>query len=101
MSGLPEHNETLRHEQYRQPDPSGAHPMTAQATGRTALVTGGMGGLGEAIARALHDAGHTVIVVHSPGGPLSAYCAQRTRPWQFPVTPCVQVTRLRPPFFDS
>lgn len=27
------------------------------------------------------------------GGPLSAYCAQRTRPWQFPVTPCVQVTR--------
>jgi len=68
---------------------------------RTALVTGGNGGLGEAIARALHDAGHTVIVVHSPGGPLSAYCAQRTRPWQFPVTPCVQVTRLRPPFFDS
>ena len=62
MSGLPEHNETLRHEQYRQPDPSGAHPMTAQATGRTALVTGGMGGLGEAIARALHDAGHTVLV---------------------------------------
>ena len=36
--------------------------MTAQATGRTALVTGGMGGLGEAIARALHDAGHTVLV---------------------------------------
>ena len=68
---------------------------------RTALVTGGNGGLGEAIARALHDAGHTVIVVHSPGGPLSAYCAQRTRPCQFPVTPCVQVTRLRPPFFDS
>lgn len=30
---------------------------------RTALVTGGSGGLGEAIARALHDAGHTVLVV--------------------------------------
>ncbi|KKW68228.1 acetoacetyl-CoA reductase [Lampropedia cohaerens] len=35
------------------------------ATRRTALVTGGMGGLGEATARALHDAGHTVLVTHS------------------------------------
>lgn len=34
---------------------------------RTALVTGGMGGLGQAIARALHDNGHTVLVTHSPG----------------------------------
>ncbi|SMP76380.1 short chain dehydrogenase [Noviherbaspirillum suwonense] len=34
---------------------------------RTALVTGGSGGLGEAIAQALHDAGHTVLVIHSPG----------------------------------
>lgn len=33
----------------------------------TALVTGGMGCLGEAIAQALHDAGHRVIVIHSPG----------------------------------
>lgn len=32
---------------------------------RTALVTGGMGGLGEAIARALFYAGHTVLVTHS------------------------------------
>lgn len=32
---------------------------------RTALVTGGMGGLGEAIARALHDAGHKVLVTHA------------------------------------
>ncbi len=31
----------------------------------TALVTGGMGGLGEATARALHDAGHVVLVTHS------------------------------------
>ena len=37
----------------------------AGLTSRTALVTGGMGGLGEAIARALHDAGHAVLVTHS------------------------------------
>ncbi len=37
------------------------------ATRHVALVTGGMGGIGEAIARALHDAGHVVLVTHSPG----------------------------------
>ena len=35
------------------------------ATTHTALVTGGMGGLGEAVARHLHDAGHTVLVTHA------------------------------------
>ena len=35
------------------------------STTHTALVTGGMGGLGEAIARHLHDAGHTVLVTHA------------------------------------
>lgn len=35
-------------------------------TERVALVTGGMGGIGEAIAQALHQAGHTVLVTHSP-----------------------------------
>jgi len=34
---------------------------------RTALVTGGNRGLGAAIARALYDAGHTVIITHTPG----------------------------------
>ncbi|PLC53188.1 beta-ketoacyl-ACP reductase [Pollutimonas nitritireducens] len=34
---------------------------------RTALVTGGNRGLGEAIAWALHDAGHEVIITHTPG----------------------------------
>lgn len=37
--------------------------MTAR---HVALVTGGMGGIGEAIAKVLHDAGHTVLVTHSP-----------------------------------
>jgi len=32
-----------------------------------ALVTGGMGGIGGAIAKVLHDAGHAVLVTHSPG----------------------------------
>ena len=33
---------------------------------RVALVTGGMGGIGEAISIKLHDAGHTVVVTYSP-----------------------------------
>lgn len=36
-------------------------------SGRTALVTGGNRGLGAAIAHALDDAGHTVIITHTPG----------------------------------
>jgi acetoacetyl-CoA reductase len=35
-------------------------------TKRIALVTGGMGGLGEAISVKLHDAGYRVVVTHSP-----------------------------------
>lgn len=35
--------------------------MTPSATPRTALVTGGTSGIGEAIAIALHDAGHRVV----------------------------------------
>jgi acetoacetyl-CoA reductase len=34
---------------------------------RVAFVTGGMGGLGAAISRRLHDAGMTVAMSHSPG----------------------------------
>jgi len=34
---------------------------------RIALITGGMGGLGEAISTKMHAAGYTVVVTHSPG----------------------------------
>ena len=36
------------------------------ATQRTAIVTGGMGGLGESISIKLADAGYKVIVTYSP-----------------------------------
>ncbi|WP_042877666.1 acetoacetyl-CoA reductase [Cupriavidus necator] len=38
-------------------------------TKRIALVTGGMGGLGEAISVKLHDGGYDVVVTHTPGNP--------------------------------
>ena len=41
---------------------------------RTALVTGGLGGPGVAISRALADAGHTVLITHSTGN-------DRIEPW--------------------
>jgi acetoacetyl-CoA reductase len=34
---------------------------------RVALITGGMGGLGESISTKMHDAGYQVVVTHSPG----------------------------------
>jgi acetoacetyl-CoA reductase len=34
---------------------------------RIALITGGMGGLGESISTKMHDAGYRVVVTHSPG----------------------------------
>src|SRR4051794_19392041 len=38
-----------------------------EMTARTAVVTGGTGGLGETISTKLHDKGYTVVVTHSPG----------------------------------
>ncbi|MDQ6630033.1 MAG: SDR family NAD(P)-dependent oxidoreductase, partial [Pseudomonadota bacterium] len=35
--------------------------------GRVALITGGMGGLGETIATKMADAGYRVVVTYSPG----------------------------------
>jgi acetoacetyl-CoA reductase len=34
---------------------------------KIALITGGMGGLGESISTKMHDAGYRVVVTHSPG----------------------------------
>ena len=34
---------------------------------RVALITGGMGGLGELISTKMHTAGYRVVVTHSPG----------------------------------
>ena len=34
---------------------------------RVAVITGGMGGLGESISTKMHDAGYRVVVTHSPG----------------------------------
>jgi acetoacetyl-CoA reductase len=36
-------------------------------TQRTALITGGMGGLGETISTRMHDSGYRVVVTRSPG----------------------------------
>ena len=58
-------------------------------TQRTALVTGGGRGLGAAIARALHDAGHTVIVTHTPGNARIAdwLLEQQTQGYKFHAYP--------------
>jgi acetoacetyl-CoA reductase len=41
--------------------------VTGQRIQRTALVTGGTGGLGEAICRRLADGGYDVVALHTPG----------------------------------
>jgi len=40
-------------------------------THRVALITGGMGGLGETISTKMHDAGYNVVVTHSPGNKIA------------------------------
>ena len=40
---------------------------SGNANGRVALITGGMGGLGETIATKMVDAGYKVVVTYSPG----------------------------------
>ncbi len=52
---------------------------------RVALVTGGMGGLGTALCRRLHDAGFTVALTYSPGNPSPEgwLAAQRDEAYRF------------------
>ena len=52
---------------------------------RVALVTGGMGGLGTALCRRLHDAGFAVALTYSPGNPAPAgwLAAQRDDHYHF------------------
>ena len=59
-------------------DPTAPAAPSAPAglTGRTALVTGGGTGLGAAIARDLHAAGATVVVVGRRAEPLEQLCAE-------------------------
>jgi acetoacetyl-CoA reductase len=45
----------------------GENSARLNMTQRTALITGGMGGLGETISTKMHDAGYRVVVTRSPG----------------------------------
>ncbi|QNA88572.1 acetoacetyl-CoA reductase [Massilia sp. Dwa41.01b] len=57
----------------------------SNSTGKVALVTGGMGGLGTALCRHLHDAGFTVALTYSPGNttPEAWLSAQRDEAYRF------------------
>jgi NAD(P)-dependent dehydrogenase (short-subunit alcohol dehydrogenase family) len=50
--------------------------MTVELTGRTVLVTGAAGGLGQAVARGVAQAGANVVLSDLPGASLSAAVAQ-------------------------
>ena len=56
---------------------------------RTALITGGMGGLGETISTKMHDAGYRVVVTHSPSNTTaeSWLSAMKDRGYPFAATP--------------
>src|SRR5438034_3780632 len=63
---------------------------------RIALITGGMGGLGESISTKMHDAGFNVVVTHSPGNKnASAWVAgYKEKGYSFAAY-AVDVARLR------
>ena len=60
------------------------------ATTRIALVTGGMGGLGEAICTKLAALGYTVVTTHSPGNTKAAEWLQsmQAQGFAFHAYPC-------------
>jgi acetoacetyl-CoA reductase len=57
---------------------------------RVALVTGGMGGLGEAICIKLAALGYTVVTTHSPGNTKAAewLAAMKSQGLSFKAYPC-------------
>src|SRR5258708_8721223 len=62
----------------------------AQDKQRVALVTGGMGGLGEAICIKLAALGYTVVTTHSPGNTKAAewLAAMKSQGLSFKAYPC-------------
>lgn len=56
---------------------------------KVALVTGGMGGLGTALCRRLHDAGFAVVAAHTPDNPRVAdwLAGQRAQQYYFQALP--------------
>ncbi len=56
---------------------------------RTALITGGMGGLGETISTKMHDAGYKVVVTHSPANATAKnwLSTMKERGYSFAATP--------------
>jgi acetoacetyl-CoA reductase len=59
-------------------------------TKRVALVTGGMGGLGETISTKMADAGYAVAVTYSPSNTTSEawLSAMKARGYDFKAYPC-------------
>ena len=47
---------------------------------RVAVITGGMGGLGNSISTKMHAAGYRVVVTHSPGNTKAKEWTLNTRP---------------------
>ena len=46
---------------------------------RVAVITGGMGGLGDSISTKMHTAGYRVVVTHSPSNTKAQGVALRTQ----------------------
>ena len=57
---------------------------------RIALVTGGMGGLGETISTKMHDAGYRVVVTYSPSNKTSGQWLEqmKAKGYEFSAYPC-------------
>ena len=54
---------------------------------RVAVITGGMGGLGDSISTKMHAAGYRVVVTHSPGN-------TKAKEWISTQGPRLRILRL-------